>query len=421
MARSPFTARVALGVTLLIATAPRISAAAWPHDPAINVPICTTTGARSNPVAVSDGAGGAIMAWTDSRSGIEHIYAGRVLADGSIPISWTTNGVGLALGIPSQQQFYPNICSDGAGGAIVTWEQDFSISDHDIYAQHITAAGATTWGPNGITVCFSTGLQLRPTVAPDGGGGAFIAWEDQRSGGQYDIYAQHLTSVGSLAAGGWVADGNLACAAVNDQLNPEVVPDGSGGCVICWDDYRAAPSQIFATRLTTTGGLAAGWGGSGNLAGGGIGPESNSAIVADNAGGAMIVWEDFRSGNSDVYWQHMTAAGNPAVPGGGRAVCVAAGDQVVPSVCSDGGTGVFVTWRDGRAPDFDIYAEHVTGSGGVAAGWPPVASALAVCGAANNQYQPSVVPDGAGGAIVFWTDLRDNAQEDIFAQHVTAE
>lgn len=357
--------------------------------------------------------------WIRGGGGLGHIYASHVLADGTIPISWTTDGVALALGLSSQEQSVPAICSDGAGGAIVTWEQKYSVSDHDIYGQHITGAGVTTWGPDGIAVCYSTFIQARPAVAPDGGGGAFIVWQDQRTG-QYDIFAQHLTSTGSIAAGGWVPNGILACAAINDQVNAKVVTDGAGGCVLCWEDNRVIPDAIYTVRLTSTGGLAPGWAGTGNLAGSGAGSEFSCSMIPDNAGGAMLVWHDFRVLDADIYGQHMTGAGIAAWTAGGIPLCSGPLDQLLPVVCGDGGSGMFVAWRDHRGLDYDVYAQHITASGSVASGWPSISTGLAICTATGNQYESAVVSDGAGGAIFCWTDLRDGFQSDIYAQHVTA-
>jgi hypothetical protein len=46
------------------------------------------------------------------------------------------------------------------------------------------------------------------------------------------------------------------------------------------------------------------------------------------------------------------------------------------------------------------------------------ANGVALCTAANNQYTPTIVSDGAGGAIVTWPDLRSGTYLDIYAQRV---
>src|SRR5216117_3092139 len=94
--------------------------AAWPSDPSVNVPLCTAAADQRFPTIVSDGAGGAIVTWTDQRDTIatgSDIYAQRVNAAG-VP-QWAANGVALCTA--ANDQVAPTIASDGAGGAIATW------------------------------------------------------------------------------------------------------------------------------------------------------------------------------------------------------------------------------------------------------------------------------------------------------------
>ena len=44
---------------------------------------------------------------------------------------------GTPISMENNQRGFPQICSDGTGGAIITWRDDRSGSDYDIYAQHI--------------------------------------------------------------------------------------------------------------------------------------------------------------------------------------------------------------------------------------------------------------------------------------------
>lgn len=47
---------------------------AWPLDPHVNLPICTATNDQQYPQLTTDGQGGAIICWTDWRLG----YLNRV-------------------------------------------------------------------------------------------------------------------------------------------------------------------------------------------------------------------------------------------------------------------------------------------------------------------------------------------------------
>jgi len=331
---------------------PKRGWAAWPHDPNNgNVALSTAAGDQQVPTIASDGAGGAIVTWYDYRSGSADIYAQRVNAAG-VP-QWTADGVALCTA--ASDQLYPTIVSDGAGGAIVTWQDYRSGTTSDIYAQRVNAAGVPQWTANGVALCTAAGVQQSPTIVSDGAGGAIVTWQDLRGGTTYDIYAQRVNAAGVPL---WTADGVAQCTAGNDQLVPMIASDG--------------------------------------------------------AGGVIVTWEDQRNGNFDIYAQRVNAAGVPQWTANGVALCTALNNQSAPTIVSDGSGGAIVTWHDYRNGSADIYAQRVNATG--VPQW--VYDGVALCTAANHQFSPTIVTDGAGGAIVTWYDYRSGTSYDVYAQRI---
>src|SRR5439155_709977 len=157
------------------------------------------------------------------------------------------DGVALCTATGSQQT--PTVASDGAGGAIVTWFDNRGGS-FDIYVQHISSAGVVdpAWPANGRALCTASSDQARPVIVPDGAGGAILAWEDDRNG-PGDIYAQHLLATGAVD-GGWPADGRALCSAADIQGAPAITSDGAGGAIVTWYDRRSAANyDIYAQHL----------------------------------------------------------------------------------------------------------------------------------------------------------------------------
>lgn len=83
------------------------------------------------------------------------------------------------------------------GGAIATWMQS-GQANPDIYAQRIDATGAPVWTLDGRPASLAISAQRNPWIASDGAGGAVLAWEDARSVTAARIYAQHVNANGSL-------------------------------------------------------------------------------------------------------------------------------------------------------------------------------------------------------------------------------
>lgn len=374
----------------------------WSSNPTINTPICTATGAQSNPKIVADDSGGAIITWEDHRNNWD-IYAQHVNAFGIV--QWTTNGVAICTAKGDQTS--PTIVSDGAGGAIIAW-QDGRSEAGDIYAQRVNASGVSLWTANGVLICGSMGGQGLCTIVSDDVGGAIIAWRDQRSDGG-DIYAQRVSASGTVQ---WTANGVAICTTPNYQQFQVIVGDGLGGAIITWEDVRSGDFHIYAQRINASGIVQ--WTANGVAICTAANQQRNPTIVSDSTGGAIISWHDNRNGNYHIYAQRISTAGLVQWATDGVAICTGTGDQGFTAIASDNSGGAIITWHDGLVTGpRDIYAQRVLASGIVQ--W--TTNGVAVCIAANNQQLPAIMSDGAGGGIITWFDHR-NDNWDIYAQRI---
>src|SRR5439155_13938272 len=201
----------------------------------------------------------------------------------------------------------------GDGGAIVVYERG-----GDIYAQRVAGDGALdgAWPPGGVVLCAAREEQVLDGVCRDGAGGAFAAWRDYRSYPELgvsfpwlDIYAQHVTADGHVTSG-WPSNGLSVCTAPEGQLGARMVPDGSGGFVAAWNDYRSGAGEIYAQRVLGSGRLAPGWTTDGRLVSSLAGAEFRASIAEDGSGGAYVAFENETStGPWKVHAQHLTGSG----------------------------------------------------------------------------------------------------------------
>jgi predicted lipoprotein with Yx(FWY)xxD motif len=384
------------------AAAPPAARAQWTAD---GVPLCAATNVQLSPAIAADGAGGAIVAWRDLRGTTYDIYASRVDASGVV--GWTPNGVGVCLAAANQDS--PAICSDGSGGAIVAW-RDVRGGTYDIYVRRVDASGAPQWTADGVPLCTAAAQQQRPVIAPDGSGGAVVAWDDDRSGASA-IYARRVDASGAPL---WTANGvKLSPGTGNGASVPAIIPDLAGGAIIAWHDGRGGPYDIYVQRVDAAG--VPQWGTDGVALCTNSFDQQEARITTDGAGGAIVTWYDYRGTISDIYVRRVDSAGVPQWTADGVALCTASADQRFPTIAPDGAGGAIVAWRDTRAGSHnDIYARRVDASG--SALW--TADGQAICTVGADQYQPTIASDGAGGAIISWWDFRGGAAYDIYAQRV---
>ncbi len=460
----PLTHGLAAAVAAVLALAAAPAArAAWPPDPAVNFPICTSANDQSAPVAVSDGAGGAIVAWTDDRNGAgaADIYAQRLDALGNEV--WTPGGIAIRTG--GGHQYGVAIATDDAGGAFIAWSDNSNgAGDQDLWMQHVTASGTLLYPSIGYEYGGGSGDQTNPALAPDGNGNVIIVWTDTRTSATPDIYAQLVYSGGTPQWGLW---GVPICTASNTQFTNRIAPDGAGGAVICWLDLRGSDEDVYAQRVDGAGTVL--WAANGVAVTTAVNEQIEPQIVSDGVGGAIIVWTDNRNANYDIYGQHLDARGYPFWGISQLAICTNAQAQDQPAAVSDGAGGAVVCWRDQRATNAAIYGQRVTGGGaflwdptglavhyttfsdaaspavvsdggvGGVAAWQETAPGgydvyaqrpvgpgqrawlvsgdLAVSTAAGDQTAPAVVSDGRGGALAFWPDSR-NGNLDIYGERI---
>lgn len=370
------------------------------------------------PRLVRDGLGGTFALWSDwdEVQGFWDIGAQRVTPDGNIALGWPE--AGRMLGLHSVVEGFAAV-EDGAGGFYLAW-QDRSAADHiEVRVQRRTAHGnvAPGWPAQGL-VLTTTAYFISPTIVPSAAG-VIVVFADTRNADPTDIYAQRVLANGALAPN-WPAGGFAVCKVAGGQYGLEAVPDGSGGAMVAWSDYRTGSNELYVHRITMAGASAAGWPESGRpvcdvSCGGG-----DVRLASDEEGGALLTWVDFEASYLHVYAQHIAANGAIATgwPGAAVELGVPASDRVEPAITADGTGRTLVAWIGDRTWPRDVLLQRLDAGGTPEAGWPM--TGLPVCDDNTPQWSPQVIADGTGGAYVVWLDGRNDlgGSIDLYAQRI---
>ncbi|MBI5589078.1 MAG: hypothetical protein HY881_01210, partial [Deltaproteobacteria bacterium] len=280
----------------------------------------------------------------------------------------------------------------------------------NICAGNVHASWSTDPSVNN-PICTAAINQQYPTITSDGSGGDIITWMDHRNG-NYDIYAQRIDASGVVK---WATDGVAICTADDYRQTPQITSDGSGGAIITWQDRRSGNNDIYAQRIDANGTVL--WTPNGVPICTADDYQQTPQITSDGSGGAIITWQDYRNGNDwDIYAQRINANGVVQWTPDGVAICTADEDQGWPTITSDGSGGAIITWIDYRNNSFiaDIYAQRIDASGTVL--WTP--NGVPICTADGDQQTLKITSDGSGGAIITWQDYRNGNDWDIYAQRI---
>jgi hypothetical protein len=394
--------------------AQRISGLGIPQWTAGGVAICTAANTQAFATLTTDGSGGAIIAWQDLRNGVDSdIYAQRINSAGTT--QWTANGVAVATAAQTQQQ--PQITTDLAGGVIIAWSDFRSGTSTDVYAQRLNGSGAAQWTANGVALCTATGNQDDVAIASDGANGAYVAWEDFR-GATWDIYMQRVSGSGSAQ---WTANGFALCVAAGVQSEPALLPDPLGAVLAVWFDPRSGTStDLYVQKMNSAG--TAQWTANGVSLGGTASTIQDIPLVTDGQGGAIVVWEDVRNSTSDVYARRINASGVPQWSAGGAVVSTAIGQQHPTGIASDALGGAFVVWDDTRSGLSDVYAQRIERNGYWGYPAPNIARVRDVPGDQGGQVNVSwdasrldMFPDELIDTYTVWRSLSPSAAASTLA------
>ena len=334
---------------------------------------------------------------------------------------WSSSATqNLPLCTTENEQRFPVLIADGQGGAIVAWS-DARHANRDIFAQRVSATGDIHWNANGIPICDLPSSQSWPLIVNDTMGGAILVWGDTRHGNQ-DSYAQRIGANGNKL---WNAEGVPVCThpTLQDDLN--AIADGKGGVIVVWEDWRNGNQDIYAQRLDSTGKPL--WEANGVPVYSGDGDQYDPVLIADGEGGAIFAWWDISTPDWNIFAQRLSAEGKPmwnsvdGAEGTPVPLCTAIGNQGAPVAVSDENGGVFFVWSDYRN-DPNFYTRAQLYAQHITAQGDALweKDGIPVCELQVNQQQPDCIPDGSGGFIVTWWDERD-IFADIYAQRINAK
>ncbi|MDD5702841.1 MAG: hypothetical protein PHU23_12420, partial [Dehalococcoidales bacterium] len=221
--------------------------------------------------AISDGSDGAIVAW---HSG-EGIHVQRINASGQI--LFKKGGVLISEAKAEfdpygPQQTYFTLVSDGTGGAIIAWaNKSYQPTDRNdpayfdplpFFIQRVSAVGELMWDETYVSV------GERWQIVPDGEGGAIIVWNNYKTyyKGLHDDYLR-LQKIAPDGQRLWDDDGILlVTSSPYRPLTREEIAGGIGGTTT-----RSRPT--YAGRHD---------------------------IASDGAGGVIAIWEEEDIHNA--YW-----------------------------------------------------------------------------------------------------------------------
>ena len=116
-------------------------------------------------------------------------------------------------------------------------------------------------------------------------------------------------------------------------------------------------------------------------------PQQNPKTVASEDGSCLLVWEDGRFGHTSLYAQKIRPARRPALDGSRRARLHRQRQPELTGRHQRWRRRAIVVWQDYRSGNSDIFAQHLNSQGAPLWG----NEGVVVCNAAAGQFAPRLV------------------------------
>ncbi|MDK9701312.1 MAG: hypothetical protein OEM52_14325, partial [bacterium] len=312
------------------------------------------------------GTGGVLLFWEDFRRGLSaDIWGTRLLSNGQLAPGFRSNGTPVAVAAASQPyngEYTVDI--DNRGGAWIAWVDNRTSGDPNVYIQRMRANGTLQFDSTGHALITAPGEQAKLKLAPDGRGGAFLAWRNTPPGEQNpELFMQRIDSLGAAR---WApADSGVALTNVEgDQVNPRIVYSAVDTCIVAWEDFRTDPSansneDIYINKVTGSNSINRLWGTNGAPVCVLPSHQREMRLASDGHGGAIVVWEDERVASTpeqDSYAQRIGSNGQPLWIANGKSITdsLSIGGQIQP-LCRENGNHLLFMWSDTRLGSLPIY------------------------------------------------------------------
>jgi hypothetical protein len=343
--------------------------------------------------------GGFVVAWVDTRSG-NNIYAKR--------FSPLANPLGSSFKVNEDAgtmlHLSPSVSVGQSGNFVIVWE-DFRNLNSDIYAQRYGSAGDKL----GVNIKVNSDSlsedQYSPSVSVGKNDRFTVGWVDLRSGIK-NMFARFFSSSGAPVASVLQVD---TFATSYPRENPWVGSDTTGRYMIAWADYTPSFPTIYTQTFDSLG----------QAIGSRLrisdqeatGERHNPALSTNPAGAFAVCWMDKRKLNYDVYAQTVRSDGflqqqqdfpvNDDLTGA---------NQMFPRIKTKSDGDFMVVWEDFRNDNSDIYLKRFDLNGN------PLGDDFRVNDSLGYVYHglPQVACDESGDFVVVWEDER--GELDIYGQ-----
>jgi hypothetical protein len=253
-------------------------------------------------------------------------------------------------------QDHVSLIALSSGNWLAAWD-DTRSGASKVFWQLLSGAGATV-GANSLVAGSSTGDDLaEPILLQDHRGKVYLLYRDQTAG---EVFVSRFNSDLSVDRAP-VLINDTALGSYAGPFDAALFSDGR--LVVVWEEYGPS-SQTISMRIFDSSG-ATQLGPATVPSDAGVAQRWVPTVAIDPSSGFVVAWEDYRSGQADIYARQFTGAGSPVgtdfsvvpPPYDGSA-------QYAPRVAFCGADKYVIGWLDRRSGQ-EVYIQQYSPTSGL--------------------------------------------------------
>jgi len=236
----------------------------------------------------------------------------------------------------------------GTATTAVAWEDDRN-GNSDIYLEILDASGNRLL-PNDLHVADTLNNEYSPTLAFDSQDNLYVAWVENAA--SQEIYMSKYDINGNLISG------RIALKTTSDQeYSPKISFDATDNLYLIYTKETGGIKKVLVAKYNTS--LAQVWEKNPNVESMTSNQYSGSLGIYGST--MYAIWNDDRNTNKDVYAQKIDASGNPLWANDLKVnIGLDTADQLSPDIAVRSGLTAVGVWQDNRSGRSEVYASEFT-------------------------------------------------------------
>lgn len=308
----------------------------------------------------------------------------------------------------SNDSINPSVVSDSAGNPVVAWaEGPGGLNSYNIYVQRWNGTAWVSYGSGTPIDRTASNNATEPSIALDSNNRPYVAWVEEVNGSR-NIYVKRWNGSNWV----WVGGSAALDVGINNYVGKPTLAIGSDNKpVIAWaEENSSGNSNIYVKRLVGNTWTLVGTGPIDRVI---ANYAESPSLDLDNSNNPVVAWSEFVSTSWNVYSKRWNPATSSWVLVGNIIDKTATNNAYTPSLQVGTNNNPVISWWETDNSSENIYVKRWNST---TSKWVQVSTGAVDTNLSQDATMPSMVLNAANNPIVAWQETTATEQHNIYVK-----